>query len=485
MNNAEQHNSILRTVLSELDPKASASASSPLSVDEIYTPNTHSLALSKDRTLIVGNRGTGKSVWSGALADKKTREFISKSYPNLELENFEVTLGFHEGAGKVEGVAPSGKVLTKLLQDGYDPESIWTAVLLRAASTHTNRQTFEKLSEAVEWIANNPEDIDTELREINKHFFTQNKIFILVFDALDRISNNWSEIKSLSTGILRLALSMENYSNMRAKIFMRTDQFKDESIFGFPDASKLRSAKVDLAWHSTELYGLLYNILLKNNKTKDILKNLIHNAHHNIADIEREISNPELQQKVFNNIAGEFMGSDHRRGRTYTWLVDHLADAFQETTPRSFLVALQRAAITRQPPTNLAIDHHGIREGVQAASDIRLSQLQEDYHWISSALKDLEGLEVPCTPETFINRWKERHTVKNIANRAQLENQPGPLELESDLQDKELLLLEALQNIGVVERRSEIRINMPDIFRVAAKIKRRGGVKPPMSKRGK
>lgn len=484
MKNTDQLNISFRAALSRLDPKASASASSPLSVDEIYTPSTHSQALSKDKTLIVGNRGTGKSVWSGALADKRTREFISELYPDLKLKNLEVTLGFHEGAGRADN-APSGKVLTQLLQKGHDPESIWTAVLLRATSHHTQRQKFNTLSDATSWIAQNPEEIDTELRAVNDYFKSKRKVFILVFDALDRISSNWSEIKSLSTGILKLALSMENYSNMRAKIFMRTDQFKDESIFSFPDASKLRSAKVDLAWHSTELYGLLYNYLLKNKDTHKAFTTLIKIITGNTNDIDTKISNPELQQKIFNSIAGEFMGSDHRRGRTYTWLVDHLADAFQETTPRSFLVALQRAANTRQPPLSLAIDHHGIREGVQAASAVRLDQLQEDYHWISLALKDLEGLEVPCTPENFTYRWKERGTVKKISDMTQSESQPGPLELEAELQDKEELLLQALQNIGVVERRSEIRINMPDIFRVAAKIKRRGGVKPPMAKRGK
>jgi hypothetical protein len=50
----------------------------------------------------------------------------------------------------------------------------------------------------------------------------------------------------------------------------------------------------------------------------------------------------------------------------------------------------------------------------------------------------------------------------------------------------ESVLLESLKTIGVVEERSGDRINMPDLFRVAAKIKRRGGVRPPSAetKRG-
>ena len=129
------------------------------------------------------------------------------------------------------------------------------------------------------------------------------------------------------------------------------------------------------------------------------------------------------------------------------------------------------------------IDHHGIREGVQAASAIRVDQLSEDYPWILRALTDLEGLAVPCEPSLFVAKWREKHTVLGIHSTSI--NSPGPVELEKPLSDKEELLMESLVNIGVIEYRTESRINMPDIFRVAAKIKRRGGIKPPTSSRAK
>jgi hypothetical protein len=59
-----------------------------------------------------------------------------------------------------------------------------------------------------------------------------------------------------------------------------------------------------------------------------------------------------------------------------------------------------------------------------------------------------------------------------------------PLELATKPDDGEESLLNALRYIGVVEFRTESRINMPDIFRVEAGIKRRGGVRPPSSRAG-
>ncbi|WP_147250293.1 hypothetical protein [Bradyrhizobium sp. MOS003] len=196
------------------------------------------------------------------------------------------------------------------------------------------------------------------------------------------------------------------------------------------------------------------------------------------------VATAATQRAIFNLIAGEFMGADRRRGRTYTWVIDHLADAFHETTPRSFLIALRKAAQTRINPKVTPIDHLGIREGVQAASTVRVDQLGEDYPWIKTVLDDLEGLEVPCPPDAFVKRWRSQGTVTRVNQVARRSSRPGPIGLEGTLGHSaaEEVLLDALKSIGVVEERSGDRINMPDLFRVAAKIKRRGGVRPPTAR---
>jgi hypothetical protein len=467
----------MRTVLRGLDPKSSASAASPLPADELYAPATHANALDPARPLVVGNRGVGKSVWSGVLADKKTRNVISSSYPRLRLNQLIVKLGFHEDAGRVgDDVAPSPRVLSGLLAQGIDAEDIWTAVLLQAVAADASLQIPKSLTEIVKWVATNVEDAEAALRNADACFKENNLQFLLVFDALDRLGNTWERIRPLTVGILRLTLAMNGYRAMRAKVFMRTDQSKDEMIFRFPDASKMLAAGVDLAWHATELYGLLFGILSRSADAKEAFKRMASSALGRSRNLEN-IEDPDQQMAVFECLAGQYMGSDRRRGRTYTWLIDHLADAFHETTPRSFLITIQRAAGARNRPAATVIDHYGIREGVQQASEVRVSQLQEDYPWIRTVLEHLEGLEVPCTPNNFISRWRTRKTIDSIKS---IDNdRPGPLELEQTGIDREAALLEALKNIGVVEERSADRINMPDIFRVAAKIKRRGGVRPP------
>jgi len=282
--------------------------------------------------------------------------------------------------------------------------------------------------------------------------------------------------------MLRLALDARGYRAIRIKIFMRADQANDDTVFRFADASKLRAEKVDLVWRRRDLYGLLFQRLWTDPASHSAFSILMKDSRKlSLFDDEfpEELKNNEDEQaELFYAIAGEFMGADRRRGRTYSWVHDHLADAFGETSPRSFLIALQRAATHEPRPTASSIDYLGIRYGVQEASDVRLSELKEDYLWIVDAINALEGLEVPCSPQSFTERWKKRRTLRRISG---VVSKGGlrPVELETKSITPEAALLLALRNIGVIEFRTEDRINMPDIFRVAAKIKRRGGVRPP------
>ncbi|MBK3438794.1 hypothetical protein [Pseudomonas sp. MF7448] len=472
----------LREVISGFKPESASSAARALPISEIYVPLGHKDALDFERPLVVGNRGTGKSVWSGALADSSIRKMIAKNNSFDTMASADVELGFHQSAAELSGVAPSPRVLKALLERGIDPEVIWTAVLLKAVSKYAKLRIKSDFDDLVDWVDTYPGKCEAMLIKADNYYTRNKKRFLLVFDALDRLGKSWEAIRPLTRGVLALTLSMQGYTSMRAKVFMRTDQFKDSAIFNFPDASKIKAARIELNWFSTDLYGLFFQQINNDVAAQKAFAKIYKSVTGKPLKPYSKLTEPLEQRSAFSLIAGEYMGTDHRRGRTYTWIIDHLADAFHETTPRSFLVTLQRAATSRQLPHHIVIDHHGIREGVQSASAIRVDQLSEDYPWIRRVLDDLAGLEVPCAPISFTARWEERGTVDSVNTLNT--DQPGPVELLESGANKEELLLEALVNIGVVEYRAEDKINMPDIFRVAAKIKRRGGVRTPTFARG-
>ena len=86
-----------------------------------------------------------------------------------------------------------------------------------------------------------------------------------------------------------------------------------------------------------------------------------------------------IQRALFGKLAGRWMGRDSRRDAPYTWIVNHLADAQGQTTPRSFLTAICKAAEEsrhRYRDAEYTLFYDGLKLGVQAASVNRIKELE-------------------------------------------------------------------------------------------------------------
>jgi hypothetical protein len=247
----------------------------------------------------------------------------------------------------------------------------------------------------------------------------------------------------------------------------------------------VKNDRVDLTWPSEDLYGLLFQRLQDARDSGGAFQYLIKAlSRAGKIDVDaHSFFDPrslEGQRQIVASIAGEFMGSAAKRGRVYTWLPTHLGDAAGETSPRTFLTAWQVAAQYHPPPVDRAVDHLGLSEGVRKASEDRLNELQQDYPWIGIVLKPLAGESVPMPWSHLESIWQKHRTVDTILSESRKNGWLGPLSLV-DLKGKsgESALLDTLRTIGVIEMRSNAKVNVPDIFRVDARIKRKGGVKPP------
>jgi hypothetical protein len=113
----------------------------------------------------------------------------------------------------------------------------------------------------------------------------------------------------------------------------------------FPDASKLTSNAADLTWSAQDLYGLLFQHL-GNADISTAERFREHTGHwrstvDRFAPPERLVGDAEAQADAFIEIAGPYMGTNHRKGHSYPWLPNHLAEGNGQASPRTFLVALR------------------------------------------------------------------------------------------------------------------------------------------------
>jgi len=273
---------------------------------------------------------------------------------------------------------------------------------------------------------------------------------------------------------------MRSYRSLRLKLFLRPEQLDDPAV-GFTDLSKLKAGKIDLSWDNVDLYGLFFTRLANEAASKRAFgriarqQELVLTGHDKVSLPAQLARNPNIQEKVFIQLAGRYMGADHRKGKTFTWLSAHLADGFGVVTPRSFLKALREAAVTSETAEDRVLTIDGIKEGLRAASRMWVDQIKEAYQWIEWALAPLSGLRVPCSESEIIERWREWKTTEAIERDSTEKGYLAPSEMplgkdsgQSSVQIRDKGLLDTLLKIGVLQHRVDQRINMPDIFRIGA-----------------
>jgi hypothetical protein len=463
----------IREGLAELPRADNVRPGQPIALDEFYAPDGHRSVLDPERTLVVGNRGMGKSFWAHALKDERIRELAAEIYRHPRLRATVARIGF-DGSEKVDDVAPNKAEIAAARAQSIEPEDVWRTVIARAVRDFATERPPKGFLDHAVWTQHHRVEHTHRVSEADDRLVAQGKRALVVFDALDVLGDNWEETRALTRGLLGQALTARSYRGIRVKIFMRSDQFEDVELFNFPDASKIKNDRVDLDWPSKELYGLLFHNLQRNKPAGDCLVELKQSAG---VVTTGDIRDPETQKRLIDRIAGEYMGAGAKRGRVYTWVPLHLADAKGQTSPRTFLTAWREAARHGTfPKDGRAVDHLGINEGVRKASEDRLSELKEDYRWISEVLEPLRGELVPMDRDQLERRWEEKRTFARLLERSRTDPKSAPITLRTQSVDD---LLRTLQAIGVVEIRPNGKINVPDIFRVEAGIKRKGGVKPP------
>jgi hypothetical protein len=172
---------------------------------------------------------------------------------------------------------------------------------------------------------------------------------------------------------------------------------------------------------------------------------------------------------IVKRLVGEYMGSDPRRGATYSWFLNHLQDSLGEIAPRSFTKLFEIAAKRQQeaglPGSDHLLDPQQIQGALDEVSKDRIAELtNEEYPWIKRVAGCLEGSTVPMERKDFRRllveiRWEDE--------------QSKPLYTAPDR------LIDYLVSLGILRETSDRRIHVPDIYLYGFKLKRKGGISRP------
>jgi hypothetical protein len=463
--------------------QAQATSSRPIAFT--YVPPSHARALEPDATLIEGIRGAGKSFWFSLLASPQHLSFVRTAFPEARLPpRLKVAQGF--GMGLSISQAPDAQTLAGLVDGGFRGRSIWRAVVAHHAGIGGTFGLLKTWTERVRWVQDNAEAYAHAIETADRQLADRGETLLVLFDALDRMADDWQHVHQLAKGLLQVALDLRSTRAIRCKVFARPDLLQDANVTGFADYSKLLANKASLVWQRADLYALLYQCLGNAEVSRQPF--VAWATQGDAGGDERLYGDwtvpPSLrkdearQEALFERIAGKAMGSSVKRGKPYTWLVNHLQDGLNQVSPRSFLAALGKAAAETADDHALPLDYRGIQRGVQEASQIRVQEITEDYPWVATVMAPLRGnLTVPCAARDVDRLWKGDQTLTRLAGL--LQSPRGAVKLPPQHLDRGTVgLLTDLEALGMVQSMEGERIQMPDVFRVAFGFGRRGGVKP-------
>lgn len=466
--------------------------SHPPKVAYTYVPPSHARALDPESTLVEGIRGAGKSFWWLTLASQQHRDYIASVFPEARIgKNIDTSQGFGTGPSlPPPAMVPRPDVIQSLAND-FSPRHIWRAVV----AVHLGFSSpfpSGKWRDRVRWVHKHPEEYDELLHATDTRLSNDGKVRMILFDALDRLADDWPGIRPLAKALLQVALDLRSCRNIRAKLFVRPDMLEDREITNFPDASKLLARRVSLAWRRVDLYALFFQCLGNALDGGEEFRRHCQLAfqltwRQDLASgawiVPHSLRSAEEKQKeVFHAIAGPTMASGpsgYKRGFPYTWVVNHLLDGREQVSPRSFSAALRHAATADTPGDwPYPLHYKAIQAGVREASLIRVNEMTgEDYPWVQLLMEPLKRkITVPCVAEEILRIWHKEGTVDSLRSLADAGDKVKlpPQHLEEGPEG----VLQDIAGLGLIQRLHDGRIQMPDVYRIAFGLGRRGGVPP-------
>jgi hypothetical protein len=281
-------------------------------------------------------------------------------------------------------------------------------------------------------------------------------------------------------------LNLRFAKGLRLKAFIREDILVQAGA-SVVDGSKLLNNKVTLQWTQADLYGLAFYRIAQHSST-------FRSQFERIAKVTWKSSGgryqcdaadePATQKQLWRALVGDYMGNAATKGHSYPYIYNHLSDGLGRVAPRTFLTALHAAiaSASKQYPEKLHVIHHeAIRDGVREASTTRVRELHEEYQWIDPSLRCIKDQQktVPIDKGDLRKIWLKSDAAVLQAIEDMRAKALIPWHIGASNVEKIENLLTTLAQIGIIKSRQKDgsdRIELPDIYRLAYKIGRHGGI---------
>lgn len=284
-------------------------------------------------------------------------------------------------------------------------------------------------------------DVDELLIEINDLLEQEGKTVWILFDKVDEIFSNKTEIrkKALEGLFLSQLYLSPKYSRIKMKILLRTDIWK---TLNFVNKSHLIGKILELKWDKNKLMELIVLRGCSSGKIKEYLTSEFHQ------DVENYISEKRFEE-IFYKIFDDQVYKGNKQAPLFDWVIERITDGMGNIYPRE-LITFGNSAV-------------GIQRGELIVNEERLisgNSIKKAYYSVSKAKCDTYLTEFPKL---------ERH-YKALKTLEKAKVDRGILvELFKDLEPKGEEAIKELYEVGILKPKGDANTSktfeIPRLFR--------------------
>ncbi len=440
-----------------------------------YPRKDYKYIFEKDKFLILGEKGVGKTALFSVLSHKKyANELASYCGVNTaEIQNTDWIIGFEKGNLDFPDKT-NFESLTEFTPSHF--RNYWILLLIRRLSESvlpevelvTRIKSCEIINlKSIAIEENIGEILISILDQVNRALSVLEKTNIIVYDYLDAGLPDKDGLRGkLVSALVSFYYDYINrFSNLKAKIFLRSDIFERE-VSGLTDKVKISNYSQKIEWQYDQLLNVVWKRIYEQDKNSSLFNDFAIEEISILGSIPN-LRNEEEHKKVLDKIFGKNMGGNNK-AYPYNWVRIHIEDTNNKIHPRTLIKLFEQSAKIELAEIDIPKDRIIRSRNIETALEKSVSASQVD------ELKE----EYPELENVFLNLYSTVSDGRTPINEKDL------IEALKKLNEDPLSVIEKLKTIGVLKdykaykktksENEEKRYHIPDLYLYGLKFTRKG-----------
>ncbi len=446
---------------------------------KFYPRKDYKYIFEKDKFLILGEKGVGKTALFSVLSHQNYAEALAKycDISSQEIENTKWIIGFEKDKTDFPD-----KTNFESLKDFTLTEfrNYWIILLIRTldveilkSSNYNEIISNIKTSSVIDLKnlakeENIAEKLMQILYEVNNQLQKNNQFFIIVYDHLDAGLPIENDVRGKMVSAL-VSFYYENInrlSNLKSKIFLRNDIFTRE-VKDVTDKVKILNYSQKIEWEYDQLLNVVWKRIYEQNKSSLLFNDLKFDSEDPTLGSIPNLTNESEHKSILDQIFGKNMGGNNK-AYPYNWIRIHIEDTNNKIHPRTLIKLFSESSNfelqEKDHPKDRLIRSKNIEKALEEkVSPAQVEELREEY---------------PELVNVFNNLFKKVPDGRTPMNEKDLESA-----LE-ELSENSNEIIVKLSDIGVLKEykaysktktnNEDKRYHIPDLYLYGLKFKRKG-----------